>query len=76
MAKAFKPSISQYIDGKSKTTYFKTFAELKKNLRQFIDESDDGKVNVCRHRRGEWGEWFEVYEKLNNKLIITKQTWL
>ena len=46
-------------------------------MNAYMNESIDDIVEVYRSRRGEWGEWFERWERTpNNKLIITKQTWL
>jgi len=56
---------------------FKTYAELKSNLKSLIEESPDKEITVFRSRRGEWGEWFE-YWKFNSKRkpVITKQGWM
>ena len=35
-----------------------------------------GQVSVSRSRRGEWGEWFEHWELVNNKPKIVKQGWM
>ena len=54
-----------------------TYAYIKSHMKAYMDESFDDIVEVNRTRRGEWGEWFERWERTpNNKLTITKQTWL
>ena len=54
-----------------------TYAHIRKHMNAYMNESIDDIVEVYRSRRGEWGEWFERWERTpNNKLIITKQTWL
>jgi hypothetical protein len=60
-----------------KTERFKTYAELKKALRERIlhDHIGDEPVFVCRSRRGEWGEWFEKWELVNGLPTIIKQGW-
>ena len=59
------------------TEKFKTYAELKKALairilREHIGDMD---VFVTRSRRGEWGEWFEKWVKINGKPTIIKKGW-
>ena len=63
---------------KSETTYkvYRRYAELKKRLREHLNESIYGQVQVYRRRRGEWGEWFEHWEIRNNKPTIVKQGWM
>ena len=54
-----------------------TYTSVKRLMKVLMDESFDDIVEVYRSRRGEWGEWFERWERTpNNKLIITKQTWM
>jgi hypothetical protein len=59
------------------TKSFKTYAELKKALKDYILDNHIGsdRVSVVRSRRGEWGEWFEKWEKINGVPTITKQGW-
>ena len=59
------------------TKSFKTYAELKKALKDYILDNhiDEDPVFVVRSRRGEWGEWFERWEKINGIPTITKQGW-
>jgi hypothetical protein len=56
--------------------FFSTYREFKKNVKQLIKLSPNDFVTVTRTRRGEWGEWFERWELINEKPTITKQTWL
>ena len=60
-----------------KTVNFKTYTELKKALKDYILHNHIGEhpVVVSRSRRGEWGEWFELWELVNRKPTITKQGW-
>jgi hypothetical protein len=55
MAKSFRPTISI---GRQ-VRQFPTYAEVKKNMVDLLKESPNSSVTVYRHRRGEWGEWFE-----------------
>jgi hypothetical protein len=76
MARAFKPTVS-YTDenGKQKSFTLSTYAEVKKRMRAFMNDSFDENVNVYRHRRGEWGEWFEHWSRIGSKCKIYKQGW-
>lgn len=58
------------------TIQYKTYAELKKNIKKHLDENLEDTVSVTRSRRGAWGEWFELW-KLNwlGKPEIIKQGW-
>ena len=60
------------------TKSFKTYAELKKALKDYILHNHIGDYAVCvsRSRRGEWGEWFEKWELVNGKPTIVKQGWM
>lgn len=59
-----------------KTIQYKTYAELKKNLKNHLLENLEAEVHVSRSRRGEWGEWFEVWTLRGDKPVITKQGWM
>jgi len=69
----WKPSV--FFNGNS--IRLNKYVEIKRNLKRFIRESDDGIVIVTRSRRGTWGEWCEHWS-LNEKgkPVIIKQTWL
>ena len=60
-----------------KTERFNTYAELKKALKDYIlhNHIGDDEVFVSRSRRGQWGEYFEKWELVNNKPTIVKQGW-
>lgn len=53
---------------------FKTYAELKKELKRYVLKY--GNAHVTRTRRGEWGQWFEIWSMDGGKLMRTKETWL
>lgn len=59
------------------TKTFKTYAELKKALKDYIlyNHIGDDYVSVNRSRRGEWGEWYEKWAQINGKSTIVKQGW-
>jgi hypothetical protein len=59
------------------TKSFNTYAELKKALKDYILDNHigDDEVFVTRSRRGEWGEWYEKWIKVNGVPKIVKQGW-
>lgn len=70
---------NDYSNKKSKYIYerYKTYAELKKNLRRILEQHiGDEPVFVSRSRRGEWGEWAERWVLINGKPTIVKQGWM
>lgn len=77
MAKGFKPYV-RYTDekGQIKGVEVSTYAEVKRRMNAFIKDSFDENVAVYRHRRGEWGEWFEFWSKVGSKPTIYKQGWM
>jgi hypothetical protein len=88
MAKAFRPSVyvnvpAGYSDennfkisnGKLKQS-FGTYAEVKQRMRDLLNLSSDNEVKVFRHRRGEWGEWFESWSLVNGRPQITRSGWM
>ena len=59
------------------TKKFNTYAELKKALKDYILDNHIGEdeVFVTRSRRGEWGEWYEKWIKVNGVPTIVKKGW-
>jgi len=55
---------------------YKTYRELKKNLKRHLEENYEDNVHVSRSRRGEWGEWFEIWTLRDGKPVIIKQGWM
>ena len=62
---------------------YKTIQELRKNLKSIFEDALPWRVdyygstvNITRYRRGEWGEWFEIWEKSDNKIRRVKQGWM
>ena len=76
MARSFRPSVS-FTDTNNKNISFsvKSYAIVKQQMKDYIKDSINNKVNVYRHRRGEWGEWFEHWEISNGKPVIVKEGW-
>lgn len=52
-----------------------TYRKLKQLLKEYLPLSVDEQITICRERRGEWGEWFEVWELVGGKPKIIKQGW-
>jgi hypothetical protein len=78
MAKAFRPTVCYRVDyANQREESFPTYAEVKRRMKEFLEEADDDGVTVYRHRRGEWGEWFEVWGfNHKRKPVIVKQGWM
>lgn len=77
MAKAFKPYVRYTNEkGELKGIEVPTYSEVKRKMKEFIKDSIDENVAVYRHKRGEWGEWFEFWGKVGNKCEINKQGWM
>lgn len=58
------------------TLFYKTYRELKKDLKRVLEECYEDEVTVYRTRRGEWGEWFEIWGlDFEKKPYIKKQGW-
>lgn len=76
MAKAFRPTVSYDVDYEHKQFSILTYAEVKRNMKDYLSESN-GVVSVYRHRRGEWGEWFEHWDfNHKKKPVIVKEGWM
>jgi hypothetical protein len=88
MARAFRPSVSvhvprnysgefdKHICNGSIQKSFGTYAEVKRRMRDLLEISNDNEVCVYRHRRGEWGEWFEHWSMINGRPEITRSGWM
>lgn len=80
MAKAFRPcayldSGYEYVPDEVKR--FPTYADLKREMKFLIEKSPNKRVFVYRHRRGNWGEWYEHWEfNHKRKPVITKEGWM
>ena len=73
----WKPQVTIQLEYTSKILVIKTYAEVKRRMKEFLNESVTSKVTVSRSRRGEWGEWFEHWEfNAEKKPIIKKQGWM
>lgn len=64
------------------TLTFPTYRELKKNIpsifQDYTDQWGDGltELHVFRSKRGEWGEWYEIWKPVGNgKYKIVKEGW-
>ena len=87
MARAFRPSVmvnaprnyngefQNNISNGAIQKQFATYSEVKKRIKDLLKVSVDNEVSVYRHRRGEWGEWFEKWSLISGKPTIIKQGW-
>jgi hypothetical protein len=56
---------------------YPTYRQLVADMNSIIKKSIDGVAYVSRSRRGEWGEWFEVWQEDSfGKPAIVKQGWM
>lgn len=88
MAKAFRPQVSVKVSYDYRGEFersisngriqrqFSTYTEVKKRMKDLLKISYDNEVSVYRHRRGEWGEYYEKWALINGKPTIIKQGWL
>lgn len=56
-----------------KCKQFDRYSQLKKSL--FEDLKNENEIHVFRSKRGEWGEWFEVWQYNSGKPKIVKEGW-
>ena len=75
--KTIKPQIHINLPkGNTDVVHYKTYHKhLLKDLKNQIERSVDGEAFVVRYRRGEWGEWTETWQMINNKPTIVKKGW-
>jgi hypothetical protein len=57
------------------TIQYPTYRELKKNLKKHLEENIENTISVSRSKRGEWGEWYEIWKLVNGNPIIVKEGW-
>ena len=58
----------------SKWRSFPTYRELKKNILNLIHENGN-EIIISRSRRGQWGEWSEVWTISNGKPTKIREYW-
>lgn len=49
--------------------------ELRRNMKSLLQRAVDGEVHVARSRRGQWGEWFEVWDSFGGKPRLVREGW-
>ena len=80
MAKMTRPGLWLKPKGKDKCEwrFFPTYRELKKNIKNLIEENtdEDNEITIFRSRRGEWGEWHEKWTLRNGKPHKFKEGWM
>lgn len=71
-----RPSIlSNQANGVLKRFEYKNLRKLRKDMRRQITQSIDGEIHVARSRRGNWGEWFEVWDMCAGKPRLLREGW-
>jgi hypothetical protein len=58
-----------------KTIYYSTYRELVKNMKRHLEENLEANIALSRSRRGESGEWYEVWQMVDGKPTIIKKGW-
>lgn len=88
MARAFRPIVMIDVDRNYRGEYennvcanvihlqFANYEMVKRGMKKLLNESNNNLVRVYRHRRGEWGEWFEHWKNVDGKPKIVKQGWV
>ena len=72
------PQVHFKEEGRRDTSFnfYKTYHNhLKPAIRQLFRDFNIDEVTVYRSKRGEWGEWYEVWKLENDKAVIVKQGW-
>lgn len=54
---------------------YKSYAELKRNIKHHLEQNLEDTISVSRCRRGQWGEWFEIWKLSGGKPIVTREGW-
>jgi hypothetical protein len=60
----------------NKYIHFDSYRELKKKLKDYLQNSREDTIHVSRSRRGEWGEWFENWILSGDKPRKIKEGWM
>lgn len=55
---------------------FPTYRELKQKMVSIMKEYKVDEICVSRSRRGEWGEWFEYWNRHGDKLVKGREGWM
>jgi hypothetical protein len=59
-----------------KTIQYPTYRELVKNMKRHLEENLEANISVSRSRRGEWGEWYEIWQMVDGKAGIVNEGWM
>ena len=49
---------------------------LKRSMVDLFNEHVGNEITVSRSKRGEWGEYFEIWSLVNGKPKIIKEGWM
>ena len=76
-----RPFTNVFKDRKGITVSYTTYRKMKRAIptifEKYTDEWGDKltELHIFRSRRGEWGEWFEIWKPVGTKFKIIKQGW-
>jgi len=58
------------------TIQYKTYVELKRDIKRLLEENFEDTISVSRSRRGEWGEWFEIWKLSYGQPKKVREGWM
>lgn len=62
--------------GLSEYCSFDTYEKCISKVKQLLRDGYEKQLSISRSKRGEWGEYFENWELVNNKPTIVKEGWM
>jgi hypothetical protein len=63
-------------NGSTEYLHYKTYhKDLLPKIGGLLKKADVNTLTVYRSRRGQWGEWFEEWELINNVPKIIRKGW-
>ena len=62
--------------GSSEHCSFDTYRQCVSKAKQLLRDGYEKHLSISRSKRGEWGEYFENWELVNNKPTIIKEGWM
>ena len=54
---------------------YRTYRALRKDLKNQLEASCEDEIQVARSRRGEGGEWFEVWTLQDGEPVMLREGW-
>ena len=54
---------------------FDTYPECLREAKKLLKSGELTEIHIFRSKRGEWGEWFEIWELQGGKPVKKKEGW-